>query len=163
MFLGDNDGFLGNAGSNNFYLYRPRDAALHVLVPWDKSEAMHDGPRYPILHTLNDVPDANRNHLMLRLMAQADLRALYFNTLSAAAAAAIEPETEGGAGWMEREIDRELHQIKDAAIADPDKPFTDAEFDAAVNELVKFARERSEFVAAEVDRLDDTDPYWAVP
>ena len=163
MFLGDNDGFLGNAGSNNFYLYRPHDAALQVLVPWDKSEAMHDGPLYPILHTLNDVPDANRNHLMLRLMAQADLRALYFNTLNAAAAVAIEPETEGGPGWMEREIDRELHQIKDAAIADPDKPFTDAQFDAAINELLKFARERSEFVASEVDRLDDTDPYWAIP
>ena len=35
-------GILGDAGTTNFYLYRPPNQHLHMFIPWDKSETMHD-------------------------------------------------------------------------------------------------------------------------
>jgi hypothetical protein len=49
-------------------------------------------------------------------------------------------------GWMEREIQREYDQIRDLVYADTEKPFTNAEFEADVEKLRTFARERPAFV-----------------
>ncbi len=155
MFLGDNDGFLGGSGMNNFYLYRPHVEARHVLIPWDKSEATLNGSGYSVLHTLRSVPESERNRLMVRLMASEDLRSLYFDTLVACAAMAMEPATEDGRGWLEREVDRELQQIRDALHEDPAKPFTDVQIAEAAEALVKFAQDRPGFVINEVDSLRD--------
>ena len=155
--LGDNDGFAGNYGMNNFYLYRFQNLNLHTLIPWDKSEAFRDGPAYPILHNLNDVPDQNRNRLIVRALLFDDLRNLYYDTMLACAASLSElsvtvPPTVPAdtRGWMEREVDREYAQIMDAAFADPQKSYTNDQFNAAVEELRVFARERSAFVVSQV-------------
>jgi spore coat protein H len=145
-FLGDNDGLLGYAGLNNFYLYRFKSSGLSTFIPWDKSEAFKMGPLYPIVANITDVPEAARNRLMDRAMAVPELRDLYFDTLLACASIA---RTDN---WLEQEILREYDQVRQAALDDPQKPFTNEEFENDVQLLLEFARTRSEFVAADVAR-----------
>ena len=49
-------------------------------------------------------------------------------------------------GWMEREIQREYDQIRDLVYTDTTRQFTNADFEAEVERLRTFARERSAFV-----------------
>ena len=57
-----------------------------------------------------------------------------------------------GRGWLEREIEREYAQIRDAALSDTEKPFTNADFENAVEALRNFARRRGDLVTAEVNQ-----------
>ncbi len=150
VFLGDYDGFIGNWGINNFYMYRADNQSRFVLMPWDKSEAMRAPSDSSIFHNLSDVPEAQRNRLMIGMMQYPELYNLYLDTLLAVAASASEPGEADGRGWLEREIEREYLQIREAAIADTDKPFTNDEFEAQVQGLLAFARERAAQVAAQV-------------
>ena len=151
-FLAETDGFLGDSGMNNFYLYRLTGQHLHVVIPWDKSEATKDGPAYPILHNVDDVPQEKRNKLMERAMKWGDLQALYFDTLLACADSASEPGPGDGRGWLEREVEREYGQVRDAAIADTTKPYSNEDFAVAIDALRVFAQQRAEWVRVEVAR-----------
>jgi hypothetical protein len=160
VFLGDGDGFVGNYGMNNFYLYRLPNEKLFTIIPWDKSETFRDGPTYSIFHNIYDVPESIRNRLAIRALAYDDLRNLYLDTLLDAArvmsevpAADPAPATPETRGWMEQEIDRQYLQIRDAALADPQKPYTNEQFTAAIEEMRVFARERDDFVRAEVAKV----------
>jgi spore coat protein CotH len=148
-FLNESDGLLGNAGMNNFYLYRPADQHLHVLIPWDKSETMHDRA-LSIFHNVDDVPEPMQNRLMSRAMAFSDLSTLYLDTLQACAESAGELIPNDARGWMEREVDREYAQIREAALTDPDKTYTNEQFLQAVEDLRKFAHDRPDFVKTSV-------------
>ncbi|MCC6989038.1 MAG: hypothetical protein IT181_08575, partial [Acidobacteria bacterium] len=53
-------------------------------------------------------------------------------------------------GWLAREVEREYAQVRAAALADPVAPYSDEQFEQAVEDLRTFARERPAFVAAEV-------------
>ena len=155
LFLGDADGFTGNWGMNNFYMHRLPGQTLFNLIPWDKSEAFRDGPTYPIFHNIYDVPDALRNRLIIRALAYEDLRNVYFDTLLECArlTSELSAETPGDTrGWMEREIERQFNQIRDAALADTEKPYTNEQFTQAIEAMRTFARERPDFVRSEVAR-----------
>jgi len=153
VFLADQDGFLGNWGMNNFFMYRPESANQFRLIVWDKSQAF-DGPAYPIWHNITNVPEANRNRLMSRALESPDLRALYLDTLLEAGRSASEVVLEVAPGdlrgWLEREIDRGYTLINASVLTDPLKPYTNDEFIAAVEAMRFFARERTAFVNAEV-------------
>jgi hypothetical protein len=154
VFLADQDGFLGNWGMNNFFMYRPDFSNQFRLIVWDKSQAFVDGPGYPIWHNITDVPDVNRNRLMMRAMEYSDLRTLYLDTLLEAgqSALALPIDTLPGdtRGWLEREIDRAYALISPSVLTDTVKPFTNEEFQLSVEALRVFARERTAFVTAEV-------------
>jgi spore coat protein CotH len=144
-FLADNDGLLGYAGMNNFYLYRFEHSQLSTVIPWDLSEAFKSGPRHPIWFNIFDVPAHLRNHLMDKAMATVDLHNLYLDTLLAAA------QNASGA-WLEGEIMRAYHQIRESAYQDPAKPFSDEQFEQDVQVMLEFARLRGPFVIADVLR-----------
>jgi len=157
IFLADSDGFNGNWGMNNFYLYRYNNQNLYKFIPWDKSEAFKDGPTYPIFHNIYDVPEAIRNRLTMRVLNDPQLRTQFLDTLAECARSAAEPviDTPETAppdtrGWLEREVEREYAQIRDAALADTTKTYTNEEFEAAVEAMRVFARERSAFVTSQV-------------
>jgi spore coat protein H len=154
MFVADNDGFLGDYGMNNFYLYRFDGRKLFTFIPWDKSEAFKSGPSYSVLHNIADVQAAQRNRLMARALSYPELYALYLDTLLECERSADERQngTPGGRMWLEQEIQREYLQIRDAALADPVKPFTNEDFERAVTALGVFARSRGAFVIGEVER-----------
>jgi hypothetical protein len=157
IFLADSDGFNGNWGMNNFYLYRYQNQTLYKIIPWDKSEAFKDGPTYPIFHNIYDVPESNRNRLMMRVLNDPQLRTLFLDTLAECARSASEPIVDtpestpaDTRGWLEREVEREYSQIRDATLADTTKTFSNADFETAVEAMRTFARQRSAFVTSEV-------------
>jgi hypothetical protein len=151
IFVADYDGFIGNYGINNFYWYRFTNQNLFTFIPWDKSEAFAAGPDSTIFHNINGVPDSRRNRLMARTLADREMFAYFLDTLLEVARSAIEPGTGDARGWMEREVAREYAQIRDAALSDPTKPFSNDQFEAGVVALTDFARRRSALVTAEVN------------
>lgn len=153
MFLGDGDGFLGNWGMNNFYMYRFENTNRFELIAWDKSNAFLDGWTYSIWHNIDDTEQEKKNRLMTRLLSYSDLKQRYLDFLSdtVKSAGELEEGQREGAGWLEREIQREYQQIRDAARADPDKPFSNDDFERAVSDLGVFARYRPDFVNRQID------------
>lgn len=151
-FLAETDGMLGESGMNNFYLYRPPGTRLHRLIPWDKSDTISSGPTFSIVHNIDDRPEPMRNRLMVRAMKWDDLKDLYFQSLLDAVGSAGALIPGDGRGWMEREVEREFQQIREAALSDPEKTHSNDQFLAAVEALRVFARERGAFVSGEVAR-----------
>jgi hypothetical protein len=153
-FLADEDGFLSDyGGMSNFYFYRFENKKLFTFIAWDKSEAFKGGISYRILHNITDVPSAYSNRLLERALSSRDLYDLYLDTLMECVRSASEAQA-GSAdqrGWLEREVEREYAQIRDAALSDPEKTYTNADFEQAVSELRVFARQRGDFVTSEVN------------
>lgn len=149
-YLAELDGIFGEWGMNNFYLYRPPLLNRFTILPWDKSHSFLGGSAMSIWHNIVGVPESTRNRLMTRLLEYPDLRALYLDTLLEAARLASEAAPPDTRSWLEKELDREALQIRDAVYADTTKPFTNAEFELAVEWVRAFARDRPAFVLAEV-------------
>jgi CotH kinase protein len=142
-FIAEHDGFLGNWGPNNFYLYRFQGRALSQLLPWDKDLALWSKD-YDILQGVND------NVLTRRLFSIPGYFRLYLETLIECADASMKPVSEESSiGWLEAEMLRITSQIRDAAHADGNTRFDSERFDEEVSKVLKFARERGPFVAHE--------------
>jgi len=151
-FIAEHDGFLGNWGPNNFYLYRFQGRTVSQLLPWDKDLALW-AKDYDILQGVND------NILARRVLSIPGYFRLYLQTLIDCADAATRPESEDSSmGWLEAEIRRISAQIKDAAHADRNTRFDSERFDEETGKVLKFARERGPFVAREarhaLDHID---------
>ncbi|HET9268603.1 MAG TPA: CotH kinase family protein [Vicinamibacterales bacterium] len=144
-FVAEIDGVLGDWGMNNFYLYRFEGTTRSTLVPWDRSEAFKGGVGASIWRNVDDVPPGSRNALMVRLMREPALRAVYFDTLLRCADLA-------SAGWLEQEITRAADQIRDAVRDDQAAPFSFDQFEEEVQRLLAFARERADIVREDVRR-----------
>lgn len=144
VFIGDYDGFIGNYGINNFYVYRFDNQKRFQMIPWDKSEAFKAGPESSIFHNLNDVEEAQRNRLFTRLLAYPELYTLYLDTLTQIANSAAE------GSWLENEVQRQYQQVRDAARADISKPYSNDDFENSIQGLLNFARNRSAQVLAQV-------------
>jgi len=142
-FIAERDGFLGNWGPNNFYLYRFQGRAVSQLLPWDKDLALWSKD-YDILQGIND------NVLTRRLFSIPAYVRLYLETLIECADAAMRPVSEeSSTGWLEAEMLRITSQIRDAAHADRNTRFDSERFDEEVGKVLRFARERGPFVAHE--------------
>jgi len=142
-FIAEHDGFLGNWGPNNFYLYRFQGRTVSQLLPWDKDLALW-ARDYDILQGVND------NVLTKRLFSIPSYLRLYLETLIECADASMKPDSEGSStGWLEAEMLRISTQIRDAAHADRNTRFDSDRFDEEVRKVLKFARERGPFVAHE--------------
>jgi len=145
------DGLLGGEGTNNHFLYRSGQRAPHRFIPWDASLALAAAD-YP-LHAWHA-----ETILMRRAMAVPAMKQIYYDTLIEAAALfdqADGPATpeQAAPGWLAREAARLRDLIRPAMHADPVKPYTNDEFDAAADEILSFARVRGEFVRWEARRF----------
>jgi hypothetical protein len=56
------------------------------------------------------------------------------------------PEGAPVTSWLRAEIDRQYEQIRESALADTVKPFTNEEFEAGVAQLREFAAARPKYV-----------------
>ena len=112
--------------------------------PWDKSEAFKANADSSIFHNLNDVPDAQRNRLFIRMLAYPDLYNQYLDTLQQVANSAAD------GNWLEQEVQKEYQQIRDAARADTTKPYSNEEFESAIQGLLTYVRARSGQVTSQV-------------
>lgn len=153
-YLEDDDGLIGNWGMNNLFMYRRSNSRLFTFIPWDKSDTFLYGWGRSIWQNIAGVPAQNQNRLLQRALASPDLYQLYLDTVvqCVQSAAQVDNPAVDGRGWLEREIEREYDQIHDAALADPVKPYTNAQFESAVNDVQLFARHRADVVLPEVNR-----------
>jgi hypothetical protein len=143
-FLADFDGMLGVWGMNNFYLYRHSTSGVAQVIAWDRDNAF-SAADHPIWFNTDE------NVLMRRAMAVPALRARYLDTLEACARLATEPG-EDARGWLEREIDFVVGQIREAVVADRARPHDTEAFDREVVHVRQFAQWRPAFVLCEVGR-----------
>ena len=155
-FVAEDDGILGYAGMNNFYLYRFEDSRRSQFLAWDKDNTFH-AVDFDIMSRVGD------NVLARRTLAIPGYRTTYLNTLLDAAASAMEPDPEAATtdedgnemsrpGWLEREVRRQYDQIRSLTRTDTFKPFSNDEFEASIEGLLTFARERAAFVKDRVAR-----------
>ena len=146
-FVAELDGILGGNGTANFHFYRFEDSTRSQFIPWDEDNAFQSA-QWPITMFHDDYV------LMRRAMQIPALRAAYFDGLLEAAAAAMQPVTgdPAGPGWLEQEIQIRRAQITPFMHADPLKPYSNEDFEAAMDALVAFPRARAEFVRSEVAR-----------
>ena len=138
-FLAEWDGVLGYAGMNNFYLYRDAVSGQSRMLPWDADHAMYASD-YSLL------AGANENVLMRRSLEDTVLRARFFAFVTEAMQAA-------GDDWLANEIAFESQQVRESALADPSKPYSNEEFESAIADLILFAQKRGAFVADQIQSL----------
>jgi spore coat protein CotH len=138
--LAENDGFLGQAGMANFYLYRPPGSIRHRMLPWDKDTTLFFLDPDVMLRV-------DENELVRRALSIPALRSRYLDVLEQAARSARQDD------WLASEIDRQAALIDAAARMDSRKNFTNDEFDVAVGFLREFARVRPGQVLDAVARL----------
>ena len=141
-FVGQNDGFLGYAGVNNFYFYRKENLPTHVLLAWDEDNAFW-GPNFPINMRHDE------NVLMQKAMQVPELANLYYQVLAEAAASAGEMQPDQ-MSWLESEIRRQTDLIYDALAADTNKPYTIDDHANARNHMLQFAWGRANYVQSEL-------------
>ena len=166
-FIAEDDGVLGYAGLNNFYLYRYENSDRVRFLAWDKDNTFQAWD-FPIMRNVND------NVLSRRTLNIEEYRNRYLDTLVEAAGSADEPELDedgnpvsggdndddnddgedgeegAGPGWLEREIVRQFDQIRTLARADNFKPYSNDELEEEYQKLLEFARARSSYVRDEV-------------
>jgi hypothetical protein len=125
---------------NNFYLHRHSATQRHQLVPWDRDHAFFQW-NY-------EVTDGSSAHTLIRrALEDPELRSLYVGFLVEAVQSATD------ADWLGQEVQRAYEQIREAALADPVKPYTNEEFEAEAAAVIDLARRRPAFVVSEVQRL----------
>lgn len=144
-FVADADGLLGNWGMNNFYLYRFEGSTRHQLIPWDKDSSFRS-----ITYDIWDKIDTNV--LVRRAMDESSLRSAYAAALQRCAEIAMRTDSSGQ-GWLERQVTFMANQIREAAAADPTKPYSNAQVQAAFEGMLEFARQRPLFVLRELGAL----------
>ena len=160
-YITDLDGFLGDWGPNNFYLYRFENRTLSAVMPWDKDvtfwNAWYESARPS---GLNDdlYRGFGRTVLARRILASPTLHRAYLESLLDCATTVAQPDTPGSPfSWLEAEARREQAQILEAAQADPNKPYGNTAIDQAHERLLEFVRNRSAIVIGlaqqELERL----------
>jgi spore coat protein CotH len=116
--LAESDGFLGNFGVNNFYLYQYGGENRFVFIPWDKDNALSDS-RFDLF--LN----VSHNVLARRLLADPDRQRVYVRAVVEAVTSYVNPE------WLGNRADEAYKQIRLDALRDAKKPHTNEDFELA--------------------------------
>ena len=120
--LAERDGFLGDQGLNNFYVYQATGGTHFVVVPWDKNTSFTAGS-WPLFRNVDgDV-------LTSRLFADPAQRQAYVNAAKQAVTSYVNSD------YLGPRLDAFYAQVRDAALADPKKPFTNDEFEGSVGGL----------------------------
>ena len=129
-YLGDNDGFLGSQGMNNFICIA-RNQEVHVLIAWDTDNTFWD--RCSRSGGRHQRPEQ-------KLMRIPEFNALWFAEIQRA------NEMAEADGWLDAEITRNLQLIEDAMREDRYKPYSNTSFEGEAGQMLAFARERIAFV-----------------
>jgi spore coat protein CotH len=118
----EGDGIVGDQGANNFYLYEYGAKNRFVFIPWDKDNSFRSGS-WPLYRNLET------NVLTRRLTADPARRKYYADAVVRAVTSYVNPR------WLTPQLETAYQQIRSAAQADIRKPFTNSQFEAAVEGL----------------------------
>jgi len=147
-YIAENDGMLGYAGINNFYLYRFVEKDQHRVIPWDEDHAFERGF---VEASIFRTGALGAPVLFTRAMERPDF---YTQFLDMADACAVSADQDN---WLAGQITQAYNLIRSAVLEDQNRrlTFDDTfpDFDTAVAELLDFAARRSSFVRPEVARL----------
>lgn len=135
--IAEADGFLGEFGMNNFYLYRRAGDGRFILVPWDK-DASFCSASWPVDHRLG------ANVAVGRLVGDAARRRFYEETVRRAVVEFVNPR------WLGPRRDAAWSLLRDAALADATKQWTNAEVEAAAEALRHVIASREADVLAQL-------------
>lgn len=120
--IAERDGLAGDQGVNNFYLYQYGGRDRFVFIPWDKDSAFAAGT-WPLYRNLDT------NVLSRKLTADPQKRAYYADAVRRAVTTYVNER------WLVPQLDAAWQQIRDAALADPHKPFTNGQVQEGVDGL----------------------------
>jgi hypothetical protein len=118
--LAEGDGVVGDQGLNNFYLYEYGSKNRFVFIPWDKDNTFRSGT-WPLYRNLE------ANVLTRRLTADPAKRQVYADAVVRTATSFVNPR------WLTPQLETAYQQIRLAVQADIHKPFTNPQFEAAVD------------------------------
>jgi hypothetical protein len=116
----EGDGVVGDQGLNNFYLYEYGARNRFVFFPWDKDNTFRSGA-WPLYRNLD------ANVLTRRLTADPAKRLVYADAVVRAVTSYVNPR------WLTPQLEAAYQQIRLAAQADIRKPFTNSQFEVAVD------------------------------
>ncbi len=117
--LAEYDGFLGEFGMNNFYLYQFGGQTRFEFIPWDKDTSL-SFPNWPIFQRVGE------NVLSRRLLADASMQVIYVGAVKKAVGSYLNSR------WLLPELERAYTQIREAVLLDTAKPATNDEFELSV-------------------------------
>ncbi len=120
--IAEGDGVVGDQGLNNFYLYEYGQKNRFVFIPWDKDNTFRSGS-WPLYRNLD------KNVLTARLSADPAKRQVYADAVARATTNFVNPR------WLTPQLETAYQQIRAGALADARKPFSNGEFEAAVDGL----------------------------
>jgi spore coat protein CotH len=118
--IAEGDGIVGDQGLNNFYLYEYGAKNRFVFIPWDKDSTFRSGT-WPLYRNLET------NVLTRRLTADPAKRQVYVDAVVRTVDSFVNPR------WLTPQLETAYQQIRAAAQSDVRKPFTNAQFEAAVD------------------------------
>jgi spore coat protein CotH len=116
----ESDGLVGDQGINNFYLYEYAQKNRFVFIPWDKDSTFRSGT-WPLFRNLDE------NVLTSRLTADPAKRQVYVDAVVRAVTDYVNPR------WLTPQLETAYQQIRSQALADTKKPFSNGEFEAAID------------------------------
>jgi hypothetical protein len=120
--IAEGDGMVGDQGINNFYLYEYGAKNRFVFIPWDKDNTFRS-PAWPLYRNMD------ANVLTRRLIADPAKRQVYADAVLRAVTSHVNPR------WLTPQLETAYQQIRSAAQADLYKPFSNAQFEAAVGDV----------------------------
>ena len=118
--LAESDGIVGDQGLNNFYLYEYGQKNRFVFIPWDKDNTFRSGS-WPLMRNLED------NVLTDRLIADPAKRQVYMDAVVRATTSYVNSR------WLTPQLETAYQQIRAAVLGDVKKPFSNGQFEAAVD------------------------------
>jgi spore coat protein H len=131
------DGIVGQFGLNNFYLYQYGGQKKFVFIPWDKDTSFQ-AAEWPVQYRMDT------NEFSKRLMLDPAMKSYYESEVKRIATSFVTT------AFLGPKIDQYAGLIRSSVAADTHKPFTLAEFEAAVAGLKGIAANRAANVAAQV-------------
>ncbi|MEO8500500.1 MAG: CotH kinase family protein [Vicinamibacteria bacterium] len=131
------DGFVGEFGLNNFYLYQLAGTKKFMLIPWDKDGSFH-AAEWPVLQRLD------ANELTKRLIVDPALKSYYLSQVKAIATNFVTT------AFLSAKVDQIYPIFKDAAFSDPLKPYSSADIEASIAGLKGLIAARAGNVTAQI-------------
>ena len=119
--LAETDGFLGQQGVNNFFLYQYGGQNRFTLIPWDKDTSLSTDA-YSVMQ---GVP---QNVLARRLLADPAQLKVYQDALRRASGFV-------STGFLGPKLEQAYTQIREAALTDTKKPFDNTTWELGVQGL----------------------------
>lgn len=134
--LAESDGILGGQGMNNFYLYQLTGQSKFVFIVWDKNTSLQN-PTWPLYNRVD------ANVLARRLLAIPSKKQLYVDQVKKAVSTYV------NSSWLEPKLEALYTLIRESAIADTKKPYSNNDFELAVSGLRGIIAGRQADVAAQ--------------